>query len=205
MKARIFYTPIMGEKATALISPEDYLAAEKNSPTKHEYLGGIVHAMAGASARHNHIAGSAFLTLGNQLRGKDCFPINSDTKIRIDTGDQIRFYYPDVGMVCQSTPENQHYQDQPVIIIEVLSPSTRRIDQGEKKDAYLTIPSLQAYLLIETEHPEITVYERRDGQFIATIYQELSETIALPDLAVSFKVAEVYERIDFSKVEETSP
>lgn len=182
----------------ALISPEDYLAAEKDSPIKHEYLGGVVHAMAGAGTRHNHIAGSAFLSLGTQLRGKSCFPISSDTKIKIDTGNQTRFYYPDAGMVCESNPDEDHFQEKPVLIIEVLSHSTRRTDQSEKKDAYLLIPSLKAYLLIETDRPEVTVYERKNGHFVASIYNDLADLIAFPDLAVSLPLADLYERIDFS-------
>lgn len=188
----------MGEKAIALISPADYLAKEKCSPVKREYLGGVIHALAGAGIRHNHIAGSAFGSLFTQLRGKGCFPINSDTKIRIDTGSQTRFYYPDAGMVCQSNPDEDHFQDQPVLIIDFLSDSTRRTDQSEKKDAYLLIPSLKAYLMIETARPEVTVYERRDGQFVASVYNDLADSIAFPELGVSLALAELYERVDFS-------
>jgi len=70
----------------------DYLAGEEVSEVKHEYLGGTVHAMAGASNRHNGIATSALLALGTQLRGKTCQPFNSDTKVRIEFPDHTRFY-----------------------------------------------------------------------------------------------------------------
>lgn len=187
----------MGEKAIKLLSPEEYLAEEKVSAIKHEYLGGAVHAMAGAGVRHNHIAGSAFGSLFTQLRGKPCFPIGSDTKIKIQTRDQTRFYYPDAGVICESGPEDQHFQENPVLIIEVLSDSTRRIDQGEKKDAYLQIPSLQAYLLIETAKPEVTLYARKGEDFTASIFNSLSDTISLPLLELTLSLAELYERVTF--------
>ena len=140
-----------------------------------------------------------FLSLGSQLRGQTCFPIGSDTKVKIDTGDQTRFYYPDAGVVCESGPEDQHFQEKPVLIIEVLSDSTRRIDQGEKKDAYLQIPTLEAYLLIETEKAEVTVYERKENQFIATLFNTLADIISLSSLGLSLPLAELYERVDFAE------
>lgn len=187
----------MGGEAIALVAPEDYLAAEKGSTIRHEYLGGAVHAMTGAGVRHNHIATSALLNLGSQLRGKPCFPIGSDTKIKIETNDQTRFYYPDAGVVCESGPEDQHYQEKPVLIIEVLSDSTRRIDQGEKKDAYLQIPSLQAYLLIETEKPEVTVYQSEGEKFVASLFTKLEDIITLSTFDLTLPLNELYERVEF--------
>src|SRR5207253_6291531 len=132
-----------------LISIEDYLAGELVSPVKHEYLGGVVHAMAGARNTHNIIAGNIFAALHARLRGRRCRPFNSDTKIRVRLPTHVRFYYPDASVVCHSNAQNDSFQDEPVVIFEVLSKATRRIDGGEKKDAYLTIPSLSAYVLLE--------------------------------------------------------
>ncbi|MFN5917516.1 MAG: Uma2 family endonuclease, partial [Planctomycetota bacterium] len=110
---------------TELFSVEDYLAKEEVSRFKSEYIDGWIRAMTGASIRHNCIAVNCLLNLGNTLRGKPCKPYNSDTKVRIIRDDKRRFYYPDVQVVCESNDPLSVFQDRPVLIIEVLSPSTR--------------------------------------------------------------------------------
>jgi Uma2 family endonuclease len=86
------------------ICVEEYLAGELDSPIKHEYLGGVVHAKAGACNQHNRIAGNTFLALGIRLRGKPCQPWNADTKIRVRLPSHVRFYYPDASVVCKPNP-----------------------------------------------------------------------------------------------------
>src|SRR3954470_15700773 len=99
-----------------LVSVEDYLAAEGISPVKHEYLGGVVYAMAGAGNAHNLIATNALGALYARLRGRPCRPFNSDTKIRIRLPTQVRFYYPDVSVVCKPNPQTDSFQDDPVVL-----------------------------------------------------------------------------------------
>src|ERR1700733_216240 len=152
-------------KKLNLVSVEDYLAGELISPVKHEYLGGMVYAMAEARNVHNLIASNALVAAGTRLRGLGCRPYNSDTKIRVHLRAQVRFYYPDVSVICCPNPQSDSFQDAPAAIIEVLSPKTRRTDEGEKKDAYLTIPSLGACLLIEQEVPAVVVFRRTDHGF----------------------------------------
>ncbi|MFN6401123.1 MAG: Uma2 family endonuclease, partial [Planctomycetota bacterium] len=113
-------------------SDQEYLQIENQSHSKSEYVDGWIRAMTGASLRHNVVAGNCFLSLGNQLKGSPCRPYNSDTKLRIDRGQSKRYYYPDVQVVCRSNEPTSVYQDQPVLIIEVLSPSTRNYDLNEK-------------------------------------------------------------------------
>ncbi len=100
------------------ISVAEYLAGEEISRTKHEYLGGTVHAMAGATIRHNDIALNCAAFLHAKLRGKPCRTYNGDTKIRIEFPDHIRFYYPDAMIVCQTNPGTDRFQTHPVIVIE---------------------------------------------------------------------------------------
>src|SRR5438045_1676410 len=111
-------------KKLNLISVEDYLAGELVSPVKHEYLGGVVYAMAGARNVHNDIATNAIVALGSRLRGKKCRAFNSDAKVRIQLPRQVRFYYPDAGVVCRPNPGGDSHHDEPVVIVEVLSRST---------------------------------------------------------------------------------
>jgi Uma2 family endonuclease len=184
-----------------IVSLEDYLAGELVSPVKHEYLGGVVYAMAGANNRHNLIASNALGALHARLRGRRCRPYNSDTKIRIRLPSQIRFYYPDLSVVCRPNPQTDSFQDDPVAIVEVVSRATRRIDRGEKRDAYLAIPSLSAYLIVEQESPTIEVYRRGEQGFVPESYSGLEAVIPLGEIETELPLAEVYDGVEFSPEE----
>lgn len=130
---------------TAKVKPQpfsvgDYLAGEELAEVRHEYLGGEVHAMAGGTVDHSAIASNVAGILFGHLKGKPCRAFNSDMKVRLDLADHTRFYYPDVQVVCDSRSGDSHYQDRPVVIVEVLSETMRRTDLGEKRAAYLAIP-----------------------------------------------------------------
>lgn len=180
-----------------LISQADYLAGELTSTTKHEYLGGVVHAMAGAGNLHNDIAINVTSTLHAKLKGKPCRPCNSDTKIRVRLPSQVRYYYPDASIVCRPNPAEDSFQDEPVVIVEVLSPSTRRVDLTEKKDAYLTIPSLMAYLLVEQNQAAAELFRRTSQGFVSELYRGLDAVVRLPEVGIELSLADVYERISF--------
>ncbi len=180
-----------------IISVEDYLAGELVSEIKHEYLAGVVHAMSGARIVHDVIAGNVFASLHSRLRGQRCRPHTSDMKIRVRLPTHVRFYYPDTSVVCDSNPPTDSFQDQPVVIAEVLSRRTRRIDFGEKWDAYQTIPSLSVYLLIEQECPAVVAYRRTEHGFSREAYQGLDAVIRLPEIATELPLAEIYEGVTF--------
>jgi Uma2 family endonuclease len=179
------------------ITIADYLAGELDSQVKHEYLEGIVYAMARATNGHNLIATNVVGALHARLRGKPCRPYNSDTKIRIQLPTHVRFYYPDSSVICKPNPPSDSFQDQPAVIIEVLSRRSRRIDEGEKKDAYLTIPTLGAYLLVEQDLAAVTVYRRAEQGFTRQTYGE-GATIPLPEIGTELPLAEIYEAVQFS-------
>lgn len=166
---------------------------------KHEYLGGTVHAMAGATNQHNAIAGNAMGFLLSKLRGKSCRPFNSDTKVRIEYPDHTRFYYPDALVVCHPNPSTDHFQDQPVVLIEVLGDSTRRTDLGEKRDAYLTISSLKVLIFVESETPAVIVHRRKsEGGFAVEAHSGRDAVIPLPEIDASLALAEICEQVEFS-------
>lgn len=183
-------------KKLNLIS-EDYLASELASPVKHEYLGGVVYAMPGAGNAHNLIATNLVGALVARLRGRRCRPWNSDTKIRVHLPTHIRFYYPDASVTCRSNPRTDSFQDEPAAIFEVLSRSTRRIDEGEKKDAYVTIPSLGVHLLIEQDMPAVVVFRRTEKGFARELYQGLDAAIPLPEIEIDLPLPEIYEGVEF--------
>jgi Uma2 family endonuclease len=183
-------------KKPACVAICDYLAGEELATTKHEYLGGTIHAMAGGTNDHAAVATNAVVALGSRLRGKPCRPFGSDTKVRIELPEHTRFYYPDAQVVCSRNPGNEHFQENPVLVIEVLSESTRRTDLGEKRSAYLAIPSLKVLLLVEPDCPRVTVYRRQpQGGFAAEEHEGLQSVIALPDIEADLPLAELYEGV----------
>jgi Uma2 family endonuclease len=178
-----------------LVSVEDYLDGELVSPVKHEYLAGVVYAMAGA---HNIIAGNVFASLHARLRGRPCRPFNSDTKIRIRLPTHVRFYYPDASVICRPNAQADSFQDEPAVIVEVLSRRTGRIDEGEKKDAYLTIPSLSVYVLVEQETAAVVAFRRTANGFVREVHQGTDAVLPLGEIGVALPLAEVYEAVEFA-------
>jgi Uma2 family endonuclease len=181
-----------------LVSIEDYLESESNSPTKHEYLGGVVYAMAGARIVHNVITLNISAALVNRLDGKRCQPYNSENKIRIQLPTQTRFYYPDVSVVCESNPWTDSFQDKPAVIFEVLSEKTRRIDSGEKREAYLTIPSLALYVMVEQHFPAGIVYRRSANGFDREVYEGLESVLPLKEIGIDLPFSEIYKNVKFN-------
>ena len=180
-------------------SDQEYLQFENQSLSKSEYIDGWIRAMTGASLRHNVVAGNCFLSLGNQLKGSPCRPYNSDTKLRIDQGKSKRYYYPDVQVVCRSNEPTSVFQDQPVLIIEVLSPSTRNYDLNEKLEAYLQIPSLECYIVLEQHQPIATVFRKTNDGFSRQLIQGIESIIDLPFFNGSLSLADVYEGVEFTE------
>jgi len=186
-----------GEKLDNL-SVDDYLAGELGSPIRHEYLGGAVYAMAGAGIAHIRISGNALITLGAKLRGKPCQPYNPDMKIRVRLARETRFYYPDLSVICRSNPQDALYQDEPVVLMEVVSRATRRVDEGEKREAYQSIPSLAVYLVAEQESAAVVAYRRdRNGGFAREIHVGLDAVIPLPEIGCELPLADLYDGVEF--------
>jgi Uma2 family endonuclease len=189
-------------KHVKLVTVEDYLERELHSKVKHEYAGGYIYAMAGARNVHNRVAVAFVGAMLYALRGRPCEPFNSDTKVRVRMPTHTRFYYPDGMVVCDPNSPDDTFQDRPVLIAEVVSATTRRIDEGEKRDAYLSIPELSAYLLIETSSPRVVVHHRTDSGFVARQYEGLDAIIPLEAIESQLALADLYERVDFAVAKE---
>lgn len=145
------------------ISEDEYLAGEAVSEVKHEFIGGQVYAMTGASRRHGLIASALIFALTPAARSKKCQLFAADMKLRLEVGGETIFYYPDVMASCDPADRDPYVTRNPCLIIEILSESTARIDRREKLLAYQTIPSLQSYLLIEQEWRHVELYRRATG------------------------------------------
>lgn len=178
------------------VSEAVYLADEVRSPMRREYVGGFPYAMAGATNRHNVIAANVLVALHTRLRGRPCRPYDSDTKLRIRLPFELRFYYPDVSVTCRPNPQGDTFQDEPAMVVEVLSPDTRRIDQGEKLSAYLTIPSLAIYALVEPDLARIVVLRRQAAGFVREVHAGLAAVVPLPEIGCELPLAEVYDGVE---------
>lgn len=173
------------------ITVEEYLAGEEISEIKHEYVDGRVYAMAGAKVDHNQITTNVSAQLWNHLRGTPCGPLSGDMLVKT-LGK--RFRYPDVVVVCEDDPsEDERVRESPILIVEVLSKSTRKKDKGEKRLEYLAIPSLLEYVLIEQDFAEVEVQRRSAGWQSA--YYFLGDEVVLESVNVSLPVEAIYERV----------
>lgn len=185
-------------KKSEFVSVEDYLKQEEVALTKSEYVDGWVRGMTGGSVRHNIVKTNCLFHLKRQLLGQTCRPFDSDMKLRIRWDCETRFYYPDLQVVCESQPPTAVFQELPVLIIEVLSPSTRQLDLDEKMRGYLRIPSLQCYVVLEQHQPEAIVMRRTDAGFLREQIEGLDAVIAVPFLGCSLTMREIYEGVEFS-------
>lgn len=136
-----------------LICEQDYLASERTSAIKREYINGHIYAMAGSSKNHDRISGNVFAKFHAHLEKTPCAPFSSDIKVKAGSD----FFYPDVTVVCDDKTDDDYYTDSPIIVVEVLSKSTRKADQTFKRLAYQNLPSLQEYVLIEQDFVDVEV------------------------------------------------
>ena len=175
----------------------DYLALEDKGECRHEFVAGEVHAMAGGSQRHNRITGNAYIQLSLSLKGRSCQVFMSDVKLHI-ARDQA-YYYPDVMVACAQTARAANEAavlDDPVLVLEVLSPSTENIDRREKLAAYRRLPSVQEYVLISQDRHYVEIY-RREGD-IGWMYVafEPGDVVDFASVGVQMPMADLYAGTD---------
>ena len=173
-------------KRLELLSAEAYLELERHSPVKHEYVGGILHATGGASDSHNRVAVNLVARLYEPSRASGCQVYVNDMKVYVDE----RFYYPDVMVVCAEDPD-PYFKTRPCFIAEILSPSTASIDRREKLDAYLTLPGLLTYLLIDPEKRRVEGYSRTAQGWQVQVWEDEGEVPIAP-LEISLTLSDVY-------------
>ena len=184
----------------AYITPETYLAAEMQSDTRSEYLKGEVFAMVGTSSAHNVIVGNLYMALRNHLRGGPCQVFALDLKLRVDAANA--YFYPDLMVTCTEADRRSDFiKSEATLVIEVLSPSTALFDRDKKFASYRQLPSLQEYVLVDTEQQGIECYRRADnGEWIMHPYGA-GETVTLHGLNLTFPIDMVYQDVDFTPSE----
>jgi Uma2 family endonuclease len=189
---------------------EEYLAFERASDERHEYLDGVIYAMAGESPDHGRICINLAATLVSQLRGSDCEAFSKDMKVRCGpyrahTREGL-YAYPDLVVVCGAMQFHSQAQDvliNPTVIIEVLSPSTEAFDRGEKFRRYRAwLPTLTEYVLVTQDRPVIDHYHREaDALWMLRPLEGLDAHLHLPSIVCTVPLANIYERIAFPQGE----
>ncbi|HEY0323598.1 MAG TPA: Uma2 family endonuclease [Pyrinomonadaceae bacterium] len=179
-------------KPKAHISVTEYLAGERESAVRHEYVQGEVYAFAGASDRHNRIAGNIYARLSTHLVAGPCEPFISDMKIRVSADV---FYYPDVVVTCDAPGGDAYFRSEPILIVEVISPSTERIDRHEKMVAYKSVPSLQEYVLVMQDEMRVGIYRRKDKEWEVLTFTIAEEQLQFASVELSMNVGEIYRNV----------
>lgn len=179
------------------LSVGEYLRGENESEIKHEFIYGEVFAMAGTSDRHNRIAGNIFSRIDNHLGNSRCEAFIESVKLK---ADEQTFYYPDVMVACDRNPASAYYREEPVLLVEILSPSTERTDRHEKLSVYKKIPTLQEYLIVSQNRIFIEVHRRTDGDWQTEIYDEIAAEIRLDSIDFTLTLEEIYRRVNFQNL-----
>jgi Uma2 family endonuclease len=171
------------------ISVEDYLRIEEASPTRHEYVAGYLHAMTGASKRHNEIVFNLTQLLGPTARRRTCKVWFSDVKLR---ASETVIYYPDLIVSCDPQDRSTHMSTRPCVIVEVLSPSTQKTDRSEKLLMYRGIESLMAYLVVHQSQQRVERHWRTaDGAWRSSIVED-DGMVPCPCLDVNISLTDLY-------------
>ena len=186
--------------AQTYITPQEYIALERKAHCKSEYLDGHIIAMAGASRTHNRITLDISTELNLQLRGKDCEVFSSD--MRVQTSADDAYFYPDVVVVCGQ----QAFEDDgldtllnPIVIVEVLSPSTEAYDRGEKFRRYQQLASLREYVLVAQDSIRVEHYRRQGAQWMLSHYRTLEAVLLLPSISCKLPLHDIYRRTTESR------
>lgn len=192
----------MPAKANPFYTLEEYFHLVKNSEEKYEYWNGQIFLMSGGSEQHTLITDNVLTALKLQLRDRNCRAMSGDTAILVPNAPPFR--YSDGLVVCGSlTFENMGgiaALTNPILIVEVLSPSSQNYDRGAKFTLYQSIPSFREYLLIEQSQPRIIHYIKQDdGNWTPSEILGLESNINLPSIGCTLMMNDIYQDITFSK------
>ena len=190
--------------AQTYLTPEEYIAFERKAipdadTVRSEYINGEIIPMPGASFPHNLITMNISARLHANLQGTGCAVFANDMRISIPTAKS--YFYPDVGVVCEEPRFEDDVFDSllnPIVVVEVLSPSTEAYDRGEKFAHYRQLASLQAYVLVAQDQVLVEHYHRQEKQWILTDFQRLDDILSLPSIQCELPLQEIYERVTFS-------
>ena len=174
---------------------EEYLEMENAATEKHEYYQGEIFAMSGAKLEHNVVTSNLIGNIGYLLKGRNCRPFGSDFRIHIQKN--TFFTYPDLSIFCgeiQTLNNDEMNALNPTVIFEVLSPSTKSYDRGEKFMLYRDIPSLREYILVDPLSIKVEAYAiNANGNWELREYTSVDQQLVMPSLQLSLPLTDIYE------------
>jgi len=189
------------------LPPQEYLARERRTETKNEYLRGEVFAMSGASRKHNLIATNVAAELRQQLRDRECEVYQGDMRVKVSTTGL--YTYPDVTVVCGEPEFEDEEVDtllNPKLLVEVLSATTADYDRGGKFTHYRRLPSLREYVLISQDRPLVEHYVRqRQDEWLLTEVTSLQNPLVLPSIECRLPLSEIYLKVRFAAEDREPP
>lgn len=175
----------------------EYLEIENAATEKHEYYKGDIFAMSGAKGIHNEINSNLMTLLGSKLKGKNCKPYGSDLRVHIMSN--TLFTYPDISIICgeKISLNNDDYNFlNPAVIIEILSPSTKNYDRGERFMLYRDIPALKEYILVDSERIHIEVFRlNENNHWELEEYKSPEEQLLIKAISEKVSIAEIYDGV----------
>jgi len=175
---------------------EEYLGRESQQEVRHEYVNGQVFAMTGGTIPHNDIALNLYTALRPHLKSRGCRINVSDVKVQVSPASP--YYYPDILVSCDSQDLNARRLIQyPKLVVEVLSPGTEAKDRGEKFTYYQTMPSLQEYVLIDSEKVAVECYRRGEGRMWLYYPYTIGDVLCLKSVEFECAIALLYEGVSF--------
>lgn len=183
-------------QVVAALTLEKYLESEVSAVEKHEFVDGQLYAMAGATEAHNLIASNVvfLLQLATRASKKPCKILQSDMKVVVPSYPVVA-YYPDIVVVCDDSDTEQQFKTRPCLLLEILSESTKRIDQTEKKANYQRLDSLKAYVLVHQDTQLVELHRKlEDGTWQHEQYQA-GDALELPCLSTTLRLEQMYEGI----------
>ena len=188
----------MSAQPKPFVSPEEYLERERKAETKSEYYNGEILAMSGGSPRHSLIAANLVRELGNALKGTGCLVFNSDLRVHVQANGL--YTYPDVSVVCGDNrllDEDGDVLATPVLLVEVLSPSTEHYDRGQRFALYRGLETLREYVLVAQERRSVEVFRKNDAGRWELYEPDAEGTVELASVGCVLRVEEVYANVPF--------
>ncbi len=180
----------MTEPALRKVTEEEYLSLLETSPEKYEYIDGLLYAQAGSSLPHLRITRNISRLLANATQGGPCWAYSSDMKVRISRLGRTFYYFPDVVVVCTPHDDLKVGEQNPCLVVEVLSPSTRKVDLTYKMQDYLSLPSLQGYLIVDSEARAAELHRRTPNGWELELVQDSAK---LPCVNLTLTLEEIYD------------
>jgi Uma2 family endonuclease len=189
--------------AQTYLTPEEYITLERKAipdtdTVRSEYVNGEIIPMPGASFAHNLITNNISGELRTRLKGTGCAAFSNDMRISIPSANS--YFYPDVGVVCAEPRFEDDVFDtllNPIVIVEVLSPTTEAYDRGEKFSHYRQIESLQEYIVVSQDKVNVERYIRKPDEWGIIFFQELMQQVTLTSIECELPLQEIYERVTF--------